>query len=77
MFLLVHRRYLNYLLLLAARPNSMERLSRGGFTGRPRLRGSGVTCRGVLVRRSTGDWSLFDSVLESGRKRSVKGVKKY
>lgn len=34
-------------------------------------RTSDVTCLGVLERRSTGELSLFDSVLESGRNVSI------
>lgn len=34
---------------------------------------SAETCLGVLIRLSMGELSLFDSVLESGRKISTKG----
>lgn len=39
--------------------------------GRVLDRTSDVTCRGVLERLSTGELSLFDSVLESGRNVSI------
>ena len=64
-------RYLNYLLLHPFRMISIERLSRGGFSGRLRVRISEVICLGVLVLLSTGELSLFDSVLESGRNMST------
>lgn len=64
-------RYLNYLLLLPARRRSIDLLSLGGFVGRVLDRTSDVTCRGVFERLSTGELSLFDSVLESGRNVST------
>lgn len=62
-------RYLNYLLLLPVRIKSIDWLSRGADFVLDLK--SAVTCLGVLVRRSTGDVSLLDSVLESGRKISI------
>lgn len=64
-------RYLNYLLLLPDRKISMDWLSRGDFAGRRRIRISADICLGVFDRRSIGELSLFDSVLESGRNISA------
>lgn len=68
--LVYHRiRYLSDYLMLLLCNMSIERellesLPLDLFSGAP-------MCRGVLLRRSlTGDWSLFDSVLESGRNMS-------
>lgn len=68
-------RYLNYLLLLPARRRSIDLLSLGGFVGLVLDRTSDVTCLGVLERLSTGELSLFDSVLESGRNVSTNRYK--
>lgn len=64
-------RYLNYLLLLPDRKISIDWLSRGDFVGRGRIRISAAICLGVFDRRSIGELSLFDSVLESGRNISA------
>lgn len=49
----------------------MEWLSCGDLLDRGRIRMSAETCLGVFDRRSIGELSLFDSVLESGRKISI------
>lgn len=48
-------------------------LSWDDLLDRGRMRISAETCLGVLIRLSIGELSLFDSVLESGRKISTKG----
>lgn len=48
-------------------------LSWDDLLDRGRMRISAETCLGVLIRLSIGELSLFDSVLESGRKISTEG----
>lgn len=49
----------------------MDWHSRGDLLSRERIRMSLVMCRGVFDRLSIGELSLFDSVLESGRKTPI------